>query len=112
MAHSFTLMSLVDHDCFSKLTHDLDLRLHRVGRSKLPRSLIPTENQLVENSVIERLTKVNSGVISYDLCMSRKTEEIFLFTAHYFTGTERKNTHIVMPPTPATDGVYLSLSVM
>ena len=33
-------------------------------------------------------------------------------TAHYYTGQERKNTHIGMPSTTATNGVSLSLSVM
>ena len=44
--------------------------------------------------------------------MSRKTEEMFSLTAHYCTGWERKNTHIGMPSTTATDGVSLYLSVM
>ena len=44
--------------------------------------------------------------------MSRKTEEIFSSTAHYCTVQERKNTHIGMRYTTATDGVSLSLSVM
>ena len=66
----------------------------------------------MEKSVIERLAKVKAVVISYDLWMSRKTEEIFSLTAHYCTGQERKNTHIGMPSTTATDGVSLSLSVM
>ena len=57
-----------------------------VGISKLSRSLIPTKKQLVEKSVIERLEEVKAIVISYDLWMSRKTEEIFLLMAHYCTG--------------------------
>ena len=31
MAHEFTSLSLVDHDCFRKLKQDLDPRLHPVG---------------------------------------------------------------------------------
>ena len=33
-------------------------------------------------------------------------------TTHYFTGPERNNTHIGMPPISTTDGVFLSLLVM
>ena len=44
--------------------------------------------------------------------MSRKTEEIFSLTAHYCISQERKNTHLGMPSTTDTDGVFLSLSVM
>ena len=47
MAHAFTSLSLVDHDCFCKLTQYLDPRLCPVGKSKLLRSLIPTKKQLV-----------------------------------------------------------------
>ena len=83
MAHAFTLLLLVDHDCFPKLTQDLDPRLCPVGPSKMLRSLIPTRNKLVEKSVIERLEEVKAVVISYDLWMSHKTEEIFSLTAHY-----------------------------
>ena len=83
MAHAFTLLSLVDHDFFRNLKQDLEPRLHPVGKSKLLRSLIPTENQLVEKSVIKRLVEVKAVVIRYDLWMSRKTEECFSLTAHY-----------------------------
>ena len=31
MAHVFTLLLLVDHDCFRKLTQDIHPRLHPVG---------------------------------------------------------------------------------
>ena len=82
MAHAFTSLSLVDHDCFCKLTQDLDPKLLPVGKSKLSRSLIPTKNQLVEKSVVERLEEVKAAVIRYDLWMSRKTEEIFSLTTH------------------------------
>ena len=74
MSHAFTSLLLVDHDRFRKLTQDLDPRLHPVGRSKLSRSLIPTENQLVEKSVIERIAKLKSVVISYDLWISHNME--------------------------------------
>ena len=53
-------------------------------------SLIPTENQFVEKSVIERLEKVKAVVTSYDLWMSRKMEKMFSLTAQYCTGPEKK----------------------
>ena len=112
MAHAFTSLSLVDHDFFCKLTQDNDPRLRPVGRSKLSWSLVPTKKKLAEKYVIERLEEVKTVVISYDLWMSRKTEEIFSSAARYCTGWERKNTHIGMPSTTATDGVSLSLFVM
>ena len=98
MAHSFTSLSLIDYDCFRKLTQDLEPRLCPVGRSKLPRSLTPTKKQLVEKSVIERLAEVKAVVISYDLWTSRKTEEIFSLTMHYCTGLERKKPTLGCPP--------------
>ena len=58
-------------------------------------------------SAIDNMAKVKAIVISYNLWMSRKTEEIFLLTAHYCTGTNINNTHIGMPSTTATDGVSL-----
>ena len=66
----------------------------------------------MEKSVIKRLAELKAVVISYNLWMSHKTEEIFSLMAHYFTGRERKNTCIGMLSTTATDGVSLSLSVM
>ena len=105
MSHVFMLLFLGDHDCFHNLTQDLDPRLFPVWKSKLSRSLILTKNQLVEKYVIDRLAEVKAVVISYNLWMSRKTEEIFSLTAHYCTGWERKNTHIGIPSTTVTDGV-------
>ena len=102
----------MDHDCFRKLTQDLEPRLNPVRQSKLLRSLIPTEKKLAEKSIIERLAKVKAVVVSYDLWMSRKTEKIFMLTAHYCTGPQINNTHICMPSNTANDGDSLSLSVM
>ena len=112
MAHAFTLLSLVDHDCFRKLTQDLDPCLRPVGRSKLLWSLIPTDNQLVEKYVIKILAEVKAVVINYNLWRSRKTEEILSLTAHYCTDRERKKTHIWMLSIIVTDGVSMSLYVM
>ena len=58
--------------------------------------------------MIESLDKVKSIVISYNLPMSRKTEYIFLLTAHYCTGPNINNTYIGIPSTTDTDGIYLS----
>ena len=66
----------------------------------------------MERSIIERLAKSKAVVISYELLMSRKTEEIFSLTTHYCTGPEINNTHFGMPSTTATDGVSLYLSVI
>ena len=98
MAHAFTSLSLVDHDCFRKLKQYLDPRLCPVGQSKLSRSLITTKNKLVEKSVIERLAEVKAVVISYDLWMSRKTEEILSLTVHYCKGQDRKTLTLGCPP--------------
>ena len=66
-AHTFTLLSLVDHAFFHKLTQDFDPRLHPAGSSKLVRSIIPAEAQSTERSLIRRLDKSKAVVISYDL---------------------------------------------
>ena len=112
MAHAFTSLLLVDLDFVCKLTQDLDPHLHPVGQSNLSRSIIPTEKELLEKSVIERLTKVKGLVISCDFWMSRKTEEIFSLMAHYCKGPKRNNTHIGMLSSIATNGVSLFSSVM
>ena len=112
LAHVFILLTLVEHDCFRKTTQYIDPRLHHVARSKLPRSLIPIENQLVERSIIDMLEKVKSILLSYDNWMSLKTEEISSLTAHYCTGPERNNTHIGVLFTTATDGFSLYFSIM
>ena len=90
MVHAFTLLSLVDHYCLSKLNQNLNPWLHPIRWSKLLWSLIPTEKKSAERSIIERLEKVKAIVISYELLMSCKMEEIFLLMAHYCTGPERK----------------------
>ena len=108
----FTLLLLVEHDCFRDLTQDHDTGLHPVGRSKMLWSLIPRENQLVEKYVIERLEKVKAAVISYNPWTSQKTEEILLLTEYYCTGPNIKNTHIGIPSTTSTNGVSLYFSVM
>ena len=82
MSHVFMLLPLVYHKCFRKLMQHLDLKLQPVGRSKLSQSLITTENQLVERSVIEMLEKSKATAISYGLCMICRTEEFFLLTAY------------------------------
>ena len=66
----------------------------------------------MERSLIERLVKVKVKLISYDLWMSRKMEEIFYLTVHYCTGPDKNNTHIRILSTTANDGVSLSKSVM
>ena len=107
MAQVFTSLLLLDHECSHKLTNDLEPRLRPSGRSKLSWSIIPADAQSVKRSVIGRPAQAKAIVISYNLWMSRKTEEIFLLTAHYCTGTNINNTHIGMPSTTATDGVSL-----
>ena len=82
MAHAFTSLLLVDHDCFRKLTQDLDPRLRPIGRSKLSRSLIATKKMLLEKSFIKMMAEVKAVVIRYNLWMSHKTEEVFSLTAH------------------------------
>ena len=57
----------MDHDCFPKLTQDINPRLQPVGRSKMSRSIITTGNQLVERSVIERLEKLKVVADYYSL---------------------------------------------
>ena len=82
MAHVFKSLLFVDHDCFRKMAHDLDPRLIPVGQSKMSRSIIPTKNRLVEKSVVERLAEVKAVVISYNIWITRKTEETFSLMAH------------------------------
>ena len=66
----------------------------------------------MERSVVERLAKIKAIVISYELWMSYKKEEICSLMANYFTVPDRNNSHIVMPYITDTDDVSLSKYVM
>ena len=66
----------------------------------------------MEKSIIESLSEVKAVVISYDLWMGRKTEEIFSLTAHYFKVPYINNTLFGMSSDTATGGVYLYFSIM
>ena len=90
MAHAFTSLSLVDHDFLHKWTQDLDSRIRPVGQSKLSWSRIPTKKKFMEKSAVKRPVEIKYVVISYDIWISRKTEENFSLMAHYCTGQERK----------------------
>ena len=62
MAHEFKLLSLVYHDRFHNLTKDIKPRLHPFEISKISRSIVSTEKQLVERSGIESLEKLKTVV--------------------------------------------------
>ena len=112
MSHVFIFLLLVDHECFRKLTHDINQRLHPGGSSKLLQSIIPTENQSLQRYVIDNLEKGKDVVISYNLWISRKMEKHFPLVEHYCTGPQRNNTHVGMPSTTDTYGVSLYFYIM
>ena len=56
--------------------------------------------------------KIKDIVISYDIWISCKMEEIYSLTTHYCTIPDRNNTHIGISSTTATDGVSLYKYVM
>ena len=66
----------------------------------------------MERSVIDRLEKLKAVVISYNLWVSRKTEEIFSLTARYFNGSDINKNFVGMPSTTDNGGVSLSKSVL
>ena len=101
----------MDHDCFRKLTQYLEPRLCPVGQSKLSQSLIPQKKKVVDKSFIERIAEVKAVVISYDLWISRKKEEILSLTAHYCTVRERK-TLTLGCPTPLLLVVFSCLCLL
>ena len=47
IAHAFTFLLLMDHECFRKMMQDIDSRRCRVGCSKMSRSLITADAKLV-----------------------------------------------------------------
>ena len=63
-------LSLVDHECFCKMTQDLEPQILPVGLSKMSYSLLPIETKMVERSVVEKLAKIKAIVISYKIWMN------------------------------------------
>ena len=57
IAHAFTFLLLMDHECFRNLRQDIDPCLCHVGHSKMSWSLITAYAQLVERSAIGRLVQ-------------------------------------------------------
>ena len=53
------------------------------------------------------LNKCGALVLTYDLCMSQKNEEIFSMTDRHCEGMEHGFFHIGMPATTGTDGKIL-----
>ena len=52
----------------------------------------------------DRLNKCGAVVLTYDLWMSRKNEEIFSMTNHHCEGLKRGFLHIGIPDTTGTYG--------
>ena len=86
MAKSFVPLSLFHGDPFRALLSDLYTSINQVSRALVLRKLIPDKSESLELQVKDHLNKCGSLVLTYNLWMSRKNEEIFSMNTHRFEG--------------------------
>ena len=77
MAKAYTPLSLVGFHEFRELISSLDPRIVPVSRSRLSRKLIPLKYESIEYYVMKVLNNCPYVVLSLDLWMPVKNEEIF-----------------------------------
>ena len=92
------------------VTH-LDPSIQPIARSKLTRTTIPHKCKKTETDVSSLIDGVRCVVISYDLWMSKMTQDIFSMMAHYTCEHVRENAHIGIPITSSTYGESLAVLV-
>ena len=111
-AQAYTPLSLVENESFRTLILNRDPRLHMVSRTRLSRTLIPSKAADTATNVLELLNRVPAVAISFDLWMTRKSEEIFSLDGHFIIGAIKSHAHLGMPWSKGgTDGQSLSIAV-
>ena len=83
VAKAFTPLSLVDCREFRKLISSLDPRIVTFSRSRLSRKFIPLKYEDVEYDVMKELNNGPYVILSFDLWISVKNEDIFSISAHH-----------------------------
>ena len=80
MSRAYTPLSLVDCREFKKLISSLDPRIFLVSQSRLSRNFITLEYEAVKSDVMKVLNNCPYVVLSFDLWVSVKNEEIFQYS--------------------------------
>ena len=111
MAHAYTPLSLVEGESLRRMFTRLDSYIRPITRSKLTRTLISQKLKKAETDVPSLLYGVLCVVISYDLWMSKMTQDIFSMTSHYTRYHARVKEHIGIPITTSTYGDSLAVTV-
>ena len=111
MAHACTPLSLVEGESYLRIDTHLDPSTPPITSYKLTRTLIIQILNKAEKDVSSLLDGVRCVVISYDLWMSKMTQDILLMTANYTCDHVRKNAQIGRPITTSTDGDSLVVTV-
>ena len=104
MSHTYTPLSLVEGQELCRMVSPLDPYIIPITTSKLTRILSPQKFKKAYTDVSSFLDGVCCVGISYDLWVSKTTQENFSMTAHYTRDNVRENYHIEMPTTTSTDG--------
>ena len=112
MAKAYTPLALVDCREFRKLISSLDPRIVPVSRSRLSIKLIPLNYDAVESDVIKVLNNSPYAVLSFDMWISVKNEDIFSISAHHYTELKKGHHHLGMPSTKVIDTNNLSDSIV
>ena len=76
MAHAYIHLSLVDVEAFLRMVTHLDPSIRPITRSIFISTLIPHKLKKEETYVSSLLDGVRCVVISYDLWMSKMTQDI------------------------------------
>ena len=77
MAHTYTPMLLVEGGVSRRIVTYFDTYIQRINRAQLTRNLIPQKLMKAETDISSLLDGLHCVVISYDLLMSKTTQEIF-----------------------------------
>ena len=108
MAKSFTPLYLVQTYYFQILVTNLDPSIRKLIQTLAKRKLIPEKSELLEIQVKYQINKCRAVLLTYNLWISQKNEEMFLITAHHCEGLESGFLHICIPATTCTHGQVLA----
>jgi len=107
-AEALTPLNLCELPSYRRHVALLDSRINPVSRTRLTRTLIPDCYNTMKQKLIDELKEVVAVSLSYDLWMTRKTEEVFSLNAQY----QLYNVHLGMPYSRGgTDGQNLAIAV-
>ena len=102
---------MVEGGEFHRVVTHLDMFIPFITRSKFTSTLIPHKFNNEETDVSSLIDGVRCVVISYDLWMSKTTQDIFSMMAYYTCDHVREHANIGMPITTSTNGEIIEVTV-